>query len=40
MTKKIKKIVLFTIVTTLLTVTGCGDKKNTDTQAINQPLPT
>ena len=37
MTKKIRKIVLFTIVTTLLTVTGCGDKKNTDTATSNKP---
>lgn len=41
MTKRIRKIVLFTIVTTLLTVTGCGDKKTLILQqAINQPLPT
>ena len=37
MTKKIRKIVLFTIVTTLLTVTGCGDKKNTDTATSSKP---
>ena len=38
MTKRIRKIVLFTIVTTLLTVTGCGgDKKNTDTATSNKP---
>lgn len=38
MTKKIRKIVLFTImISTLLTLTACGGNKTTDTAVINKP---